>query len=177
MTENLEKRLGQAREAAARMQELSAVRQLAEELPLLERQLQLEQARQRAQGNLARAKARAKERLTQAKPRVKEWRERFETLTSEMEQLMNDLPQIGEPIFQSGREVRSAAREIAALNPEWDDLGPLSADDMEIHWHEIGGDDPELTILSDQPRSPFRIRLIAHLKPWTYVAAAWHRFF
>ena len=149
-----------AENAAAQMQEVDEIRQTAAELPVLRAQQEAQREQRQARANLASAEKRAGAIISRTIPEAQGWRQRFDSLCSDLADLIADLPAIESEIFVAGATLSYAADGLRAATTERDysrgqtgiieglpeALQPLPYGIGDV-WRSIGGQNTALDLL------------------------------
>lgn len=115
MKTTLDTKIEQATAAAAAQHELDEQAALAEQLPDLLAEKELERQLVEAEQNLAAVKARAKAELTEAATAATAWRERFAALAREAKALAEQLPRLQHQIFAPLQELSRACEQVNSV--------------------------------------------------------------
>jgi hypothetical protein len=144
--------LQEAKAAKAEVERLLRLKEAADALPALEKQLEQDRETQAAMTDLDAAKAQAKADLDLAKLQIASWRERFDTVAAELEQLGAELPGLHKLTVGVGVAIRDAVERVAlARAPDaFRGVGPA----WFRHFEEVGGTDQALALPGSVGRDP-----------------------
>lgn len=158
----LEQQIAAAEAAAARVAELEAVKAQADALPALKRQLAAQRWVEQATPAAEQAERQAAAILADVTPRMVAWRDRLESLYTELHAHVAELPTIQSEISTAARFARTAAgyrqgiaqhTEPAPANGLGNELPPeLGGNGFDAIWRQVGGYHPDLLPLPTTDR-------------------------
>lgn len=150
----LQQQIAAAEAAAARVAELEAVKAQADALPALKRQLAAQRWVEQATPAAEQAEAEARRVLAEVTPRMVAWRDRLESLYTELHTHVAELPTIQSEISTAARYARTAAgyrqgiaqhAGPAATNGLGNEIPPeLGVNGFDEIWRQVGGYSPDL---------------------------------